>query len=106
MLSCIAFTEPLLVFVVLKKTNFIKLKKIESKVEEKSAPVKNVASAKGPQTARSFKVWHIGLIMILVSPLVSGLLIEAGVMGLIRELFRLITLAGLLLLIYGIVKKK
>ena len=52
------------------------------------------------------KLWHIGLILILVSPFISGLLISVGIGGLVRELLRLLTLAGFFLLIYGLIKKK
>ncbi len=52
------------------------------------------------------KLWHIGLIILLVSLLISVLLVHAEIGGLIRDLFRILTLAGLVLLIYGLIKHK
>ncbi len=49
------------------------------------------------------KLWQIGLVVFILGGLVNAIFIHAGIGGLLREIARLTILAGLGILILGIV---
>lgn len=54
---------------------------------------------------KSKNLWVIGLIVVLVGSLLNGILIRGGIGGVIRELMRLVILAGVFLLIFGLIRR-
>ncbi len=52
------------------------------------------------------KTWQLGLVVVLVAGLINGLLISAGIGGIIRELARLSILVGMGVLVFGLIRRK
>ena len=52
------------------------------------------------------KLWKKGLLIFVMAAMVNTLLMKAGIGGLVRELARLATLAGLVVLAVGLFRRK
>ncbi len=51
------------------------------------------------------KLWQKGLLVFLIGGIINAVLIKYGVGGIVRELMRLVILAGLGIMIYGFIKR-
>lgn len=54
----------------------------------------------------SMKLWHFGLVILILSGALNAVFLNFDVSGLPRELARLSVLAGLVLFLVGLVKRK
>ena len=50
------------------------------------------------------KLWHLGLLLVLLASLLNGLLIQYQITGLLREFMRLLILTGLVLFLLGLIQ--
>jgi len=50
------------------------------------------------------KLWHLGLLIVLLASLLNGLLVQYQIGGLLREFMRLLILTGLALFCFGLIQ--
>jgi hypothetical protein len=54
---------------------------------------------------KKMKLWQTGLIVLILGWLVNTAFMQAGIGGILRELARLITIIGLILLVIGLLRR-